>query len=82
MQKDEAERQEAAKKLQDKAHKTQAFRDQRQALMKELEDTRAEIACHEAYLKVGVLSSVTAPSLCLPIVSSHHASEIDLTVAS
>lgn len=51
-QRDEIIQQEAAKKVQEKQMRTQAFEDQRQALWKDLEDTRAEIACHEAYLKV------------------------------
>ena len=53
MSKDEAEREQAARRVQEKQQRVQAFEDQREALMRELECTRAEIAGHEAYLKVG-----------------------------
>lgn len=51
LHKDEVEREEAARRVREKQEKVQAFEDQRQALMRELEGTRAEIACHDAYLK-------------------------------
>lgn len=52
LKKDEEERQECARRVQEKQDRTKAFEEQRQALMRELETTRNEIAVHEAYLKV------------------------------
>lgn len=43
--------------MQEKTQKTQAFEEQRHALRKQLEETRLEIAHHEAYLKVGLVPS-------------------------
>ena len=60
LERDELARKEAVKKVQEKTQKSEAFEDQRHALMKELEDTRLEIAQHEAYLKVIPSTSASA----------------------
>ena len=54
------EHRKAEKKVQKKAQKAEAFEGQRHALMKELEETRLEIAQHEAFLKVTFSSIANA----------------------